>query len=138
MKNRFKGLTEVLPPIYWLLWSGTLVNRLDGFVIPFLTLNLTSQHEIPVSQAALMISFYGAGSFIAQLTGGELTDRLGRHHYADQFFRYACIKIPLNWVQDIILSIPWEGRSYALKTKIICRYHSGSRIRVYCHNGHTV
>lgn len=78
MKNRFKGLTEVLPPIYWLLWSGTLVNRLGGFVIPFLTLYLTSQREIPVSQAALMVSFYGAGSFIAQLTGGELTDRLGR------------------------------------------------------------
>ena len=78
MNNRFKALTRGLPPIYWLLWSGTLVNRLGGFVIPFLTLYLTSQRAIPVSQAALMVSFYGAGSFIAQLIGGELTDRLGR------------------------------------------------------------
>jgi len=78
MQNRFKTLTNGLPPLYWMLWSGTLINRLGGFVIPFLTLYLTSQREIPVGKAALMVSFYGAGSFIAQLTGGELTDRLGR------------------------------------------------------------
>ena len=76
--KRFKSLTEGLPPTYWLIWIGTLINRLGGFVIPFLTLYLTSQREIPVSQAALMVSLFGAGSFIAQLTGGELTDRLGR------------------------------------------------------------
>ena len=76
--KRFKSLTEGLPPTYWLIWTGTLINRLGGFVIPFLTLYLTTQRKIPVSQAAIMVSFYGAGSFIAQLTGGELTDRLGR------------------------------------------------------------
>jgi MFS family permease len=76
--NRFKPLTEGLPPTYWLIWTGTLINRLGGFVIPFLTLYLTSQRAIPVSQAALMVSLFGAGSFLAQLTGGELSDRLGR------------------------------------------------------------
>ena len=78
VSKRFKSLTEGLPPTYWLIWTGTLINRLGGFVIPFLTLYLTTQREIPVSQAALMVSLFGAGSFIAQLTGGELTDRLGR------------------------------------------------------------
>ena len=78
LTKRFKSLTEGLPPTYWLIWVGTLINRLGGFVIPFLTLYLTTQRKIPVSQAAIMVSFYGAGSFIAQLTGGELTDRLGR------------------------------------------------------------
>ena len=78
ISNRFKSLTQGLPPTYWLIWTGTLINRLGGFVIPFLTLYLTSQRKIPVSQAALMVSLFGAGSFLAQLTGGELTDRLGR------------------------------------------------------------
>jgi MFS family permease len=78
LTQRFKSLTEGLPPTYWLLWTGTLINRLGGFVIPFLTLYLTTQRKIPVSQAALMVSLFGAGSFLAQLTGGELTDRLGR------------------------------------------------------------
>jgi MFS family permease len=71
-------LSSDLPPTYWLLWLGTLINRLGGFVIPFLTLYLTSQRGIPVSQAALMVSLFGAGSFTASLAGGEVSDRLGR------------------------------------------------------------
>jgi MFS family permease len=67
-----------LPPQYWLLWIGTLVNRLGSFVMPFLTLYLTTQRAIPIGQAAFMVSLYGAGSFAAQLTGGDLADRLGR------------------------------------------------------------
>jgi len=77
-KKGLAPLIEGLPPTYWLLWSGTLINRLGGFVIPFLTLYLTSQRGIPVSQAALMVSLFGAGSFLSQLVGGELADRLGR------------------------------------------------------------
>jgi MFS family permease len=77
-KNWLASFTEGLPPTYWLLWSGTLINRLGGFVIPFLTLYLTIQRGISVSQAALMVSLFGAGSFLSQLVGGELTDRLGR------------------------------------------------------------
>ncbi len=36
--SRLAALTEGLPPAYWLLWVGTLINRLGGFVVPFLTL----------------------------------------------------------------------------------------------------
>ena len=75
---RFANGIFDLPPTYWLLWLGTLINRLGGFVIPFLALYLTNQRGIPVSQAALMVSLFGAGSFAASLTGGELADRLGR------------------------------------------------------------
>jgi MFS family permease len=77
-KKGLSALVEGLPSTYWLIWTGTLVNRLGGFVIPFLTLYLTTQRAIPVSQAALMVSLFGAGSFLSQLSGGELTDRLGR------------------------------------------------------------
>lgn len=81
MKITQKGIaaiTEGLPSAFWLLWSGTLINRLGGFVMPFLTLYLTVQRGISISEAALMVSLFGAGSFISQLTGGELTDRYGR------------------------------------------------------------
>jgi MFS family permease len=83
-----------LPPTYWLLWLGTLINRLGGFVIPFLTLYLTGQRGIPVSQAALMVSLFGAGSFTASLTGGEVADRLGRRPVLLLSFLLA----PLNMV----------------------------------------
>lgn len=67
-----------LPRNFWFLWAGTVVNRLGGFVVPFLTLYLTSQRAIPISQAALVVSLFGAGTFLANLVGGELADRLGR------------------------------------------------------------
>jgi MFS family permease len=78
MPSRFAGLTAGLPPAYWLLWIGTLVNRLGGLVIPFLTLYLTTQRAIPAGRAAFMVSLFGAGSFLAQMSGGVMADRLGR------------------------------------------------------------
>ena len=78
IRARFATLTAGLPPTYWFLWLGILINRLGSFVIPFLTLYLTSQRGVSVSQAALTVSLFGAGSFAAQLAGGELADRLGR------------------------------------------------------------
>ena len=78
IRSRLAILTADLPPAYWLLWLGILINRLGSFVIPFLTLYLTSQRGVSVGQAALTVSLFGAGSFSAQLAGGELADRLGR------------------------------------------------------------
>jgi MFS family permease len=72
------ALTSGLPPAYWLLWVGTLINRLGGVVVPFLTLYLTSRRGVPAAQAALIVSLFGAGSFISQLVGGGLSDRWGR------------------------------------------------------------
>lgn len=78
LRARLSGMVACLPRTYWLIWVGTLINRLGGFVVPFLTLYLTAQRQIPVSQAAFTVSLFGAGSFAAQLAGGELSDRLGR------------------------------------------------------------
>jgi len=103
-KKGLSSLVEGLPPTYWLIWTGTLINRLGGFVIPFLTLYLTTQRTIPVSQAALMVSLFGAGSFIAQLGGGELTDRLGRRPVMlMSFFITPIFMIALGFARDLVL-----------------------------------
>jgi MFS family permease len=103
-KKGLASLVEGLPRTYWLIWVGTLINRLGGFVIPFLTLYLTSQRAIPVSQAALMVSFFGAGSFLAQLSGGELTDRLGRRPVMlMSFFITPIFMIILGLARDLLL-----------------------------------
>jgi len=107
MRTDQKGLSalvEGLPPTYWLIWTGTLVNRLGGFVIPFLTLYLTTQRHIPVSQAALMVSLFGAGSFVSQLSGGELTDRLGRRPVMlMSFFITPIFMIALGLARGLVL-----------------------------------
>jgi MFS family permease len=77
-RSRLVGITTGLPPAYWLLWVGTVVNRLGGFVVPFLSLYLTSARGISIGQAGLTVALFGAGSFAAQLVGGELADRFGR------------------------------------------------------------
>src|SRR6266542_1460163 len=103
-KRSLSSLIEGLPPTYWLIWIGTLINRLGGFVIPFLTLYLTAKRAIPISQAAVMVSFFGAGSFIAQLSGGELTDRLGRRPVMlMSFFITPIFMIALGLARDIAL-----------------------------------
>lgn len=103
-QNRITALTEGLPPTFWLIWTGTLVNRLGGFVIPFLTLYLTAQRAIPVGRAALIVSLFGAGSFLAQLGGGELTDRLGRRPVMlMSFFVTPIFMIMLGLARDLFL-----------------------------------
>jgi MFS family permease len=103
-KKGLRALVEGLPPTYWLIWSGTLVNRLGGFVIPFLTLYLTAQRAIPVTTATLMVSLFGAGSFLAQLSGGELTDRLGRRPVMlMSFFITPIFMVALGLAKELML-----------------------------------
>ncbi|WP_141333068.1 MFS transporter [Myxococcus sp. AB025B] len=67
-----------LPRTYWVLWVGTLVNRLGSFVVPFLALYLTRERGFSVEQAGLTVSLYGVGAVIASPLGGMLADRVGR------------------------------------------------------------
>src|SRR3954452_20819742 len=76
LRQRF-GRSD-LPSSFWYLWMGTVLHRPGGFATPFLVLYLTSRLGMAPAAAALLVSVLGAGSFLAQLTGGELADRVGR------------------------------------------------------------
>lgn len=67
-----------LPRAYWSLWLGTLINRLGGFVVPFLALYLTKERGFTVERAGLVASLYGVGALCAGPIGGLLADRVGR------------------------------------------------------------
>lgn len=70
--------TAGLPPAFWVLWAGSLVNRLGTVVLPFLTLYLTTRRGLPPATAALTAGLYGVGGIAATLLGGALADRIGR------------------------------------------------------------
>ena len=67
-----------LPRAFWTLWVGTLINRLGGFVVPFLSLYLTRSRGMAVDEAGLIVSLYGLGLIGAGPLGGVIADRLGR------------------------------------------------------------
>lgn len=67
-----------LPAAFWWLWTSTLVNRLGGFVVPFLALYLTIDRGFSPAFTGLVASLYGLGGSAASLAGGVLADRIGR------------------------------------------------------------
>lgn len=66
------------PRPFWVLWAGTLLNRLGTMVEPFLGLYLTTMRGLSLAQAGMTMAVLGAGSLAGQLAGGMLADRIGR------------------------------------------------------------
>jgi MFS family permease len=69
---------DELPGAYWTLWVGTLVNRLGGFVVPFLALYLRRARGLDIAEVGGIVSLFGLGSMTAGPLGGVLADRIGR------------------------------------------------------------
>src|SRR5215468_9887571 len=67
-----------LPRTFWYLWAGTLINRVGGFVVIFLTIYLTTVRHFSPSQAGLIMGVWAAGSAAGTMIGGIAADRLGR------------------------------------------------------------
>jgi MFS family permease len=68
---------RTLPRPAWILFVGMFLNKFGAFVVPFLTLYLTSR-GYTVGEAGLAVGAYGAGTLIASLLGGHLADKMGR------------------------------------------------------------
>jgi MFS family permease len=70
----FRGL----PPAFWVLFAGTLVNRIGGFLLIFLVIYLTDVRGLSAAQAGAVLSAYGLGAIAGSPLGGALSDRIGR------------------------------------------------------------
>jgi MFS family permease len=67
-----------LPRPFWLLFSGTFINRIGYLVEPFLAYYLTGVRGLSLATTGAVLAMSGAGSIVAQLVSGVLTDRIGR------------------------------------------------------------
>lgn len=67
-----------LPRPFWVVWAGTLANRLGTMVLPFLSLYLTSDRGLSVTEAGAVLALVGVGQVFSPLIGGVLADRVGR------------------------------------------------------------
>jgi MFS family permease len=67
-----------LPRAFWVLWSGTLINRIGLLVEPFLALYLSGARGLSLTATGVVLAMGGAGSVFSQIIGGALADRIGR------------------------------------------------------------
>ncbi|WP_344956898.1 MFS transporter [Actinomadura miaoliensis] len=67
-----------MPRPFWVLWTGTLLNRLGTMVEPYLGLYLTTARDLSLRQAGVVLAVLGLGTVAGQLAGGALADRIGR------------------------------------------------------------
>jgi MFS family permease len=80
MRDWWLRTSEGLPRAFWVIFAGTIVNRLGQFVQPFLALYLVGGRDLSVTTAGVVVASFGAGSLISQPLGGWLADRFGRRH----------------------------------------------------------
>lgn len=67
-----------LPGAFWWLWLARLIIMVGHFVVPFMTIFLTTRVGLAASAAGMVVAAFGLGVVISGLIGGTLADRLGR------------------------------------------------------------
>jgi len=73
----FSSLYGAYPRQFWVLWLGTLINRLGEFVVPLLGFYLSAQQHFSVTQITLVLALLGVGRFVSEPLGGWLSDFSG-------------------------------------------------------------
>ncbi|WP_433179550.1 MFS transporter [Actinoallomurus sp. CA-150999] len=73
MLSTFSGL----PRTAWIIFAGTIVNRIGYVVTPFLVFYLGSR-GVSTQQVPYVLGALGAGNLIGPAVGGLLADRIGR------------------------------------------------------------
>ena len=63
---RLQNVYAAYPPGFWVLWVGTLINRVGEFVVPLLGFYLASQRHMSVGQISIILSVMGLGRFFAE------------------------------------------------------------------------
>ena len=79
--GRFRGAAARhfggLPGPFWVVFSGTVINRVGTMVVPFLVFYLGSR-GITASQTPYVLGALGAGGLAGPVAGGWFADRVGR------------------------------------------------------------
>lgn len=66
-----------LPGPFWVVFSGTVINRVGTMVLPFLVFYLGSR-GVPADRTPYVLGALGAGGLAGPVVGGWLADRAGR------------------------------------------------------------
>lgn len=67
-----------LPRDYWVVWTAVLVLWTGRFVVPFLSVYLSTARGMDAATTGVVTACYGVGGVLANLVGGFMADRFGR------------------------------------------------------------
>ncbi len=77
--TRLRDVYDEYPPQFWMLILGMFIDRLGGaLVFPFLTLYITKQFGIGMTELGLLIGLFSITNLVGSTLGGAFADRLGR------------------------------------------------------------
>jgi len=79
-RDSFSGLSKEV----WWLALITFINRAGTMVLPFLSLYLTEDMHLSLSEIGWIMTCFGLGSLLGSYLGGKLTDKIG--FYKVMFF----------------------------------------------------
>ncbi|MBB5234027.1 MFS family permease [Deinococcus budaensis] len=77
MPPALRRVYAAYPAGFWVLWFGTIINRVGEFVVPLLGFYLTAERGMPAFQVSVVLAMLGAGRFVAEGLSGPLSDRRG-------------------------------------------------------------
>jgi len=101
IQKQFTETVGGLPRTFWIIWVGTLINRMGMFIAPFLALYLTTQLGYSITFAGWIVATFGAGSFISVIVGGWMADRFGRKATAlTSFIGTGILMLGLGFVRE--------------------------------------
>lgn len=78
-----------------------LINRSGAMVLPFLGIYLNHELGFTLTQAGIIMTFFGIGSFLGAFSGGVLTDKFGYFHVQWlSLIGSAFAFFSMIWIQD--------------------------------------
>jgi MFS family permease len=129
--------------VFWYLWTGTLINRLGSFVIPFLAIYLTTARGFTAAGAGLVLGGYGAGAAAGVLLGGVLADRWGRRRtLLTAQLTAATAMLAMGFARDrypimgvaVLLGLATEMARPAFSAMMVDIVHERDRLRAFTLN----
>jgi MFS family permease len=106
LENPFRLLKQLPGPVR-LLVTGTFINKVGTFIVPFLTLVLLREFHLTETQVGRLLFAYGVGSIVSILVGGALTDRLGRRQTLMlSLFGSGLLAVALGFAPSVSVFVP--------------------------------
>lgn len=106
--HAWRGL-RALPRPVWVQVTAALVNRLGTMALPFLTLFLTRERHLSVTQAGSYLALYGAVALVAAPLSGRLSDRFGP---------VKVMRVSFTATGFIVLTVPFARGPWTLAAAI--------------------